>query len=139
MPRGSTTLLELINKRKAWDEHGPTPPARPITRDYLRDNGRLIEGAVRVHALAHDSDPFAGARVRVHIMGGLEDHVDVYRLAASQLKLRTKEGVENFGALASIKKRLDEDAAWLAHNTVNLERKRQHKRQHTKHRERRAA
>jgi hypothetical protein len=116
MPKGSTTLLEVVNARKAWDTHGPTKPNRPLSKEYVARNDTLIEGAVRVHALANDSDPFAASRIRLYILTGYEDHVDVYRLANSQLNLRSKQDHTEFSvALAPVKKDIEREIAWTQH------------------------
>jgi hypothetical protein len=66
----SAPLLELLNQR--WDEFlskAPDPtPERPFKRPVYDRN--VVVRAARLHADAHRSDPFAGARITHYLKQG---------------------------------------------------------------------
>lgn len=71
-------LLELLNEREAWKL--PLPYPVPVL-----DSAR-VDGAVKLHSQANDSDPFAGPRMRLHLKRGFELPSDILGDAASALK-----------------------------------------------------
>jgi hypothetical protein len=68
------------------DEDKPLEPYRPPVMDAKRMTE--IDAAVAAHARAHNSDPFAGARVRAHLRRGLCYVSDVLADANQQLVAR---------------------------------------------------
>ncbi len=63
-------LLALLEQRWRDFIHGiPDPtPDRPAPRPYYEQ--RIVDAAVRVHAEANNSDPFAAARIKHYIRQG---------------------------------------------------------------------
>lgn len=121
-----SALLELLNKRKAWD--------LPEYKRPWVDRKRLDE-AIRLQSQADASDPWAGARMRLYILNGYELASDVYREAKSHLSINGRDeakvngkqhGGGQFDRLEPLKKQVDMDRAWNQH--YDQEWKEEHKR-----------
>lgn len=77
-------LLTLLNSRHKQLGLGEDKPFRRPTKLDLD----AVNAAVRDHAAAHPSDPWAGGRVRLHIMQGLELASEVTAAASHILRAR---------------------------------------------------
>lgn len=92
----SAPLLELLNQR--WDEiisglPDPSPDKpfkRPVFRGYEKE---AIVAIAREHAQAHNSDPFAFARMRHYIRQGYALPSDVQHDARALLGSRRAHGI----------------------------------------------
>lgn len=106
-------LLTLLNNRKCWE---PAPPYKLPTY-----NKGVVERAERVHVKANDSDPYAGDRIRLHLLMGFELPSNVEKDATAQLARRATEHKEkprgDLAVLATMKRKLDEDRAWNQYNS----------------------
>jgi len=76
-------LLELLNERKVWS-YAPYP-GDPVWNE--RDKARQRE-AVLLHAQVNPSDPYAAARMRLHLCKGFEDVSEVTKDAQRILRAR---------------------------------------------------
>lgn len=103
MKREKSALLELLNSRESWK----LPPHRLPEVDK-----RALEEALSAYKLAEDSDPHAYSRMRLYIMQGFELPSDILRKARSRIAMRAREPREGIEALASLKRKVDEDRAW---------------------------
>jgi hypothetical protein len=79
-------LLELLEQRFNVLGLGDGKPFRQPTLHPERE--AMIEAVADRHAAANLSDPFARARIRMHMRRGLELVSDVGRLADAQLRAR---------------------------------------------------
>lgn len=102
-------LLSLLNSRKAWD-YPPYATSHPNTGAYHE--------AATLYARANDSDPFAYARMRLHIRLGYELASDVAHDAQAALARRSHEPRAAFAVLDSVKKKVDADRAWNQHRAA---------------------
>lgn len=99
-------LLKLLNSREAW-----ALPEYKVP-EYIPQQ---VERAVREASLLNNSDPFAAARMRLHLQRGYELPSDVIKDSINTIKRRSNEGSTVAEELAPLKKRLDMDVAWDQH------------------------
>ena len=107
--RERSELLELLNSNAAWK----LPPyKRPEV------NVKRLEDAVRTHAIAEDSDPFAAGRIRLHLTKGYVLPSDTIKEASARINRRAAEPKEALAVLVPVKKTLEANQAWNQHRTA---------------------
>ena len=116
--RTTSELLRLLNSRRVWDY---PPYQRPIT------DAEVVDQASKTYALANDSDPFAGARMRTYLANGFELVSDVVHDANSAIARRVHEPKGAFEALEPVKRANDENMAWNQHYEAQYTKKRRPK------------
>lgn len=89
--REHSELLALLDQRYRdlglGRELAPGEPAYRVPVWNATDLDR-IERACTLHAEANLSDPFAGARMRLHLLRGLDSSAEVTKAASSALAAR---------------------------------------------------
>jgi len=80
-----------------------------------------MEEALAAHKIAEDSDPHAYSRMRLYIMQGFELPSDVLRKARSRIAMRGREPRREYDALASVKRKIDEDRAWNQFHAIEYQ------------------
>ncbi len=88
MKRDESGLLDLLHARfKELDLGREIRPGDPVYRRPMWNSADLerINRAVDLHAQANIGDPFAGPRMRCHLLRGLDTASEVMRAAQSTL------------------------------------------------------
>lgn len=98
--------MRIIMERAAWDNNGPTPPAprSPCWRE------KDIDTAAEYYGRANNSDPFAAARMRLHLSRCLQRPDDILKDSLTLINVRQA------AIIAQEAKRREVVAAWEARN-----------------------
>ena len=106
----ASDLLKLLNDRQAWNL--PEPYRMP------HYDAATVTEAVQLERKADDSDPYAGARMRLYLNQGYDLPSDVAKSAQDRIKAR--QVAHAFDPLEKIKRKMDEDRAWNQHNSAEF-------------------
>lgn len=79
-----SSLLEHFSSRERAIDDGTIGREKPVRIAADLASGRINE-AVRLHARANSSDPFAAGRIRAHLLRGIETAKDVVDDATAKI------------------------------------------------------